>query len=134
MEFIKQLMIIIFISFLGEAMRFILPFPIPASVYGMVLMLAALLAGIIKLEHVEKTSYFLIEIMPMMLIPPAVGLIDSWSELAPILFPISVITFVTTIIVMFFSGHATQAVIKFTANGGVFKERGKGKGHKDGSD
>lgn len=124
MEFIKQLMIIIFISFLGEVMRFVLPFPIPASVYGMVLMLVFLLLGIIKLEHVEKTSYFLIEVMPMMLIPPAVGLIDSWSELAPILFPVSVITFVTTVIVMFFSGHATQLAMKFTTHG-TFKERGK---------
>lgn len=117
MEFIKQLMVIIFISLLGEIMRFLLPFPIPASVYGMVFMLAALMSGLVKLRHVEKTAYFLIEIMPVMLIPPAVGLIDSWGEIGPILFPVSVITFVTTIIVMFVSGHATQLVILFLRKG-----------------
>ena len=50
-----------------------LPLPVPASVYGLVLMLAALMTGIIKVGQVEETADFLIEIMPVMFVPAGVA-------------------------------------------------------------
>ena len=66
-------MILLF-SFIGEFFRMVIPLPVPASVYGLVLLLAALLTGVIKLDQVEGAADFLIEIMPVMFIPAAVGL------------------------------------------------------------
>ena len=78
----------------------LLPLPIPASVYGFVLLFAGLMTGMIKLDMVKDAAKFLIEIMPLMFIPAGVGLICSWDVLRPILIPIAVITVVTTVVVM----------------------------------
>ena len=77
MKYLKQFGMILFISFLGEILRAVIPLPIPASIYGLVLMLTALLTGILPLEKVRDTGKFLIGMMPLMFIPAAVGLLDS---------------------------------------------------------
>lgn len=90
----------------------LIPLPIPASIYGLVLMLAALLMGIIKVEQVKETGAFLIEIMPMMFIPAGVGLLNSWGSLKVILVPVFVVTVVSTVAVMAVSGRITQFMIR----------------------
>ena len=112
MKYLKQFAIIIFISFLGEICHALIPLPVPASVYGLVLMLAALVTGILKLGQVRETAAFLIEIMPVMFIPAGVGLMESWSSLQPVWLPVILITIVTTILVMAVTGKVTQAMIR----------------------
>ena len=87
MVFLRQFGIILCFSLLGEILHFLIPFPVPASV------------------------------MPMMFIPAAVGLLDAWPELRPVWIPVSVITFVTTVIVMGATGRTVQSIIR--------RERGK---------
>ena len=82
------------------------------SIYGLVLLFAALELGIIKLSAVEDAGKFLIEIMPVMFIPAGAGLVESWSALKPICVQVVVIMFVSTIVVMVISGRVTQFVIR----------------------
>ena len=112
MKFLKQFSIILFISFLGEILHMLIPLPVPASVYGLVLMLGALITGVLKLGQVRETATFLIEIMPVMFIPAGVGLMESWSALQPVWLPVILITIVTTILVMAVTGKVTQAMIR----------------------
>lgn len=112
MKYIKQFGIILTISFLGEVCNHLLPLPIPASIYGLVILFTGLLFGWIKLESIKETGKFLIEIMPLMFIPAAVGLLESWGVLKPICIPVIGITLVTTIIVMAVTGRVTQFVIR----------------------
>lgn len=112
MKYMKQFCLIMFISFLGEVLHHYLPLPIPASIYGLVILFAGLMTGVVKLSHVEETGRFLIEIMPLMFIPAAVGLLENWGILAPIWIPIVGITLITTVIVMIVSGKITQFVIR----------------------
>lgn len=112
MKFLKQFLWILLISFLGEALRALIPLPIPASVYGLVLMLAALITGVLKVEQVRGAAEFLIEIMPVMFIPAAVGLMMAWDALRPVCVPVLVITAATTVIVMAVTGRVTQAIIR----------------------
>ena len=74
-------------------------------------MFAALCLGIVKPHQVRARRAFLIEIMPVMFIPAAVGILESWDALKPVLLPVGVITVVSTIVVMAVTGHATQSVI-----------------------
>jgi len=78
----------------------------------MLLMLLLLQLKIIKLEDVKPTSTFLIEIMPLMFIPAAVGLMDSWGIIRSNLVAYVVITILSTIIVMLVTGQVTQLVIR----------------------
>lgn len=112
MKYMKQFCLIMFISFLGEGLHHYLPLPIPSSIYGLVILFVGLMTGVVKLSHVEETGRFLIEIMPLMFIPAAVGLLESWGILAPIWIPIIGITLITTVIVMIVSGKITQFVIR----------------------
>lgn len=112
MKFLRQFCIILFVSFLGELLHILIPLPIPASVYGLVLMLLALCSGILKLAQVKEAADFLIEIMPVMFIPAAVGLLESWSALQSIWLPVIVITILTTVIVMAVTGQVTQRMIR----------------------
>ena len=112
MKYVKQFWIILLFCALGEGFRVLLPLPIPASVYGLILLLVALLTGSIKLERVEETADFLVEIMPVMFIPAGVGLLTAWGVLQPIWLPVVVITILTTVIVMVVTGRVTQFVIR----------------------
>ena len=117
MKLLYQFGVILGITFAGEIIHALLPFPIPASIYGLVLMLLCLCTKIVKLQQVKIAADFLIDIMPPMFIPAAVGIIAAWADLQEILVPVVVITFVTTVIVMVCTGKVTQAVIRMRKRG-----------------
>ena len=51
MKYVRQFWIILLISAMGEALHVLIPLPVPASVYGLVIMLIALVsvtAGFVK--------------------------------------------------------------------------------------
>lgn len=112
MKYLKQFFIILIISFIGEFLNHYLPLPIPASIYGMVLLFALLATGLLKLEQVKDTGKFLIAIMPVMFIPAGVGLMASWGVLKPMLVPVSIITIVSLVLVIGMGGLATQWILK----------------------
>lgn len=112
MKYLKQFIIILAISFGGEILKTLIPLPVPASIYGMVILFFGLLSGIIKLEQVKETGKFLIEIMPVMFIPAGVGLMSSFSVLRPMLLPVSIITVLTIVTVMIATGHVSQYIIR----------------------
>lgn len=111
MKKIQEFLIILLISFIGEMLSILIPLPVPGSVYGLVLMLLALICKIIKIDQVRSTSKFLIEIMPIMFIPAGVGLMISFETLKPILLEVVVITIITTILVMGVSGTIAQLIV-----------------------
>lgn len=119
MKYLRQFMIIMMISFAGEVLKYLIPLPVPASIYGLVIMLVLLGTKILPLENVKDAGLFLVEIMPVMFIPAAVGLMDSWEDLKPIIIPFIIITFFVTVIVMVCGGHMTQFIIRYG------KKRGK---------
>ena len=93
-------------------MNYYIPLPVPASIYGMIILFLYLSTGIIKLSDVKDAGKFLIEIMPLMFIPAGVGLIDSWGVLKPLLLPVTVITAVSLLLVFGVSGRVAQRVIR----------------------
>lgn len=112
LRYLKQFTIILTISLLGEVLHYFIPLPVPASIYGLLLMLAALLTGVVKRDSVREAGAFLVEIMPVMFIPAAVGLLEAWGVLRPVWLPVAVITVVSTVLVMGVSGLVTQFVIR----------------------
>ena len=79
MKYLKQFGIILGLSLLGELLNYLIPLPVPASIYGLALMFLCLHFKVIKLGDVKETAVFLIEIMPLMFIPAAVGLVNAWG-------------------------------------------------------
>ena len=119
MNFIFQFCRILVMCCLGEILANVLPFPIPASVYGLVLLLAALKTGLFKLEEVRAAGKFLIAIMPMLFIPAAVGVMELWDDLGTKLIPCVIATGPITILVMGLTGLITQNVQRRIGKKGV---------------
>ena len=112
MKYIRQFLIIISVSCIGELLSYLIPLPVPASIYGLVIMLGLLISKKLKLEAVKETADFLIDIMPIMFIPASVGLIAYWKQLQPILIPVIVITVLSTILVMIATGKTADFILK----------------------
>lgn len=100
MKYLIQFLIIIAFSLAGELLNWLLPLPVPASIYGIILLFAALELKLIKVEQVRETSTLLIVIMPIMIVPPSVGLIDAWDSIKGNIFPYAIITVISTLVVM----------------------------------
>ncbi len=111
MKYIKQFTIILVISFIGELLNKYIPLPVPASIYGIIIMFICLMTGIIKVSQVKEASAFLIDIMPLVFIPAAVGLVNSWGLISDSWYQYVIVLVVTTVVVMAVSGLATQAVM-----------------------
>ena len=112
MKFVKQLLIILSISFIAEVMEYFIPLPVAASIYGLVLMLIGLVTGLIPLKEVEDAADFLVEIMPIMFIPATVGIMTSIEALKQMLVPLCVISIVSTVLVFGVTGRVTQGIIR----------------------
>lgn len=112
MKYVFQFGIIAGVTFAGELFKNCISLPIPASVWGLVFMLLLLLTKAVKTEQVKDAAGFLILVMPLMFVPPSVGLMVTWERLRPILVPIVVITAVSTVLVMVVSGKVTDLLIR----------------------
>ena len=103
---------IIVISFVSEIMHALIPIPIPASIYGIAILFLLLKTGAVRLEKIKDAGRFLIEIMPIMFVPAACGLMVSWDIIRPNLLIYTVMIVVSTVIVMVVSGAITQWIIR----------------------
>lgn len=113
MKYIRQFLVILSLSLAGEILNFIIPFSIPSSIYGMVLMFILLCTGIMKVKHIKETSNFLIDIMPLLFVPAAVGIVSQFDQLRQFGAQLVIITFITTISTMVVTGLTSQAIIRF---------------------
>ena len=109
-KYIFQFGRILAFCFLGEVLHVVLPLPVPASVYGLVLLLAALTAGIVKLEQVKETGTYLTGIFPLLFVPAAAGIMELWAEMGQLLLPILIAILPVTVLVMAAAGRTTQAL------------------------
>lgn len=110
MKYLKQILLIVGFSFAGELCHRYIPYPIPASIYGMVLLFGALACKVIRIEAVGETGNFLVELLPVLFVAPVVGMVDCWPQLQAVLLPLFVIVVVTTVFTFWVSGAVTKLV------------------------
>lgn len=65
-----------YVDFICRRIIEFLPLPIPASVYGLLIMLVGLYTKMIPLSAIEDVADWLILIMPVLFVPSAVGLMN----------------------------------------------------------
>ena len=111
MKYLKEIAIIFGITMVGEILNEMIPLPVPAGVYGLFLLLGLLCTKVIKLEDVSATGNLLLDLMPLMFVPAAVGLIEKYAELTSILIPFVVISAVSTLAVMAVTGKTTELIL-----------------------
>ena len=116
MKYIKQLLIILLFTALGELLAYVLPLPIPAAIYGLVLLLAALCAGLLKPEAIGETARFLTGLLPLLFVAPTVKILSYWNIISPNIVPIAVIVVSSTALVFAAAGWVTQLLLEKGGN------------------
>lgn len=111
MKYLTQFLRILAFTLAGELLQRLVPLPIPASVYGLVLLFGALNTGLVKLEQVKDAGGFLISILPILFVSPAVGILDNWEAIRGALIPILALTLLSTVLTFGIAGRATHAMM-----------------------
>jgi holin-like protein len=97
MRILRQLGLILGFGFLGEIISYRLPVGMPASVLGMVLMLAALGIKLVKPEHLGETADFLSANMAFFFLPAAVTVLENYGHIQPVVVQLILIVIISTV-------------------------------------
>lgn len=107
-KIICQIAIIFTICWISQIVEAVLPFPFPASVIGMVLLLILLLVRALKVDHIREKSDFLLSNMAFFFIPAGVSIINYFDILAGSLVPLLVICLMSTLLTFAVTAWAVQ--------------------------
>ena len=102
----------------GELRHRVLPLPIPAGIYGLVLLAAALLTGSVKIEQGKQTGDFLSSLGPRLFIPTVAGVMEGWDLISGNLIPIVIALVPVTWAGMAVAGKVTQKIMDRRAHNG----------------
>ena len=112
MKYLSQFLIILGFTFLGEALQRLLPFGIPASVYGLALLFLALYFGLVKLPQVKQTANYLSSLLPLLFVSPTARIVEQWDLIRPQIFPIFLVLAASTFLTFGISGGIAQFLIR----------------------
>ncbi len=112
MKYFTQFLLIMIFVLLGEAVYALVPLPVPPSIWGLLLLLGALLLGIVKLSHIEDTANFFLAIIPVLFVVPAVGIIEFFDDIAKIWPQMLAVVVVTYLAAMASTGWLADFMVK----------------------
>lgn len=112
MKYLHEAVIIAAITFAAEIIKFLLPLPVPASIYGLILLFLLLKSGVLKLEQIEHVGGLLLELMPLLLVPASVSFLTVLDMIQGMLLPVLIMGFVGTVVVMIVTGMVSQALVR----------------------
>ena len=112
MKYLTQFLRITAFTLAGELLQRLIPLPVPASVYGLALLFAALCLGVVKLEQVKDAAGFLISILPILFVPTAVGILENWGMIKDDVLPIFLLALLSTVVTFGIAGRVTQNLRK----------------------
>ena len=99
MNIMGELALIFGVCLIGEGIAALLPVAFPASVISMVLLMALLLAGVVKDRQIQTVSHFLVANMAFFFLPSFVGLLEHVELLKSRALPLVFIVVATTPVV-----------------------------------
>ena len=100
MKILRQMAILLLLIVVGDVLNKVIGIPIPGNILGMILLLAALLTGIIKLHQIEEISKFLLDHLSFFFVPAGVGLLSVTGILRDSWYLLLLISIFTTILVL----------------------------------
>lgn len=112
MKYLQQAVILSAVTVAAELIKYLLPLPVPASIYGLLLLFLLLKTGLLRLEQVEDVGSLLLELMPLLLVPASVSLLADWGTVQSMLLPLLLAGFVGTPVVMLAVGRVAQRIIR----------------------
>lgn len=112
MKIIKQVGIIFTVCWLSQVIATVLPFTFPASVIGMIFLFVCLLTGLLKIEHIQEKSDFLLENMAFFFVPAGVSIMNYFEILKSSVVQLVIICVVSTVITFAVTAYSVKWTMK----------------------
>ena len=110
MKILWQVGVIFFVCWISQAIETALPVAFPASVIGMVVLLVLLLTKVLRIEHIQEKSDFLLNNMAFFFIPAGVSIVNYLDLLRSTAVQLVLICLITTVLTF----AATVWSVRFT--------------------
>lgn len=110
MKIIQQIGIIFGICWISRIIEYLLPFDFPSSVIGMILLFLCLVTKVLKIQHIQEKSDFLLSNMAFFFIPAGVSMINYLDTIKNTFLQLAIICTVTTVLTF----AVTAFTIRFT--------------------
>lgn len=107
----RELALIFGVCLVGEAVEALLPVAFPASVISLLLLMALLLTGTVKVRQIKSVSQFLMDNMAFFFLPSFVGIVQYLDLVAGNLLPLLLIVGLTTPLVYLVTGWTVQLML-----------------------
>ena len=118
MNIMSELTIIFGLCLISEGISALIPVVFPASVIALLLLALLLFIKVLKPEHIQRVSGFLVANMAFFFLPPCVGVIEHANAIFSQLVPFLLISFLTVPLVYFVTAWVVQLLIRHTGKGG----------------
>lgn len=112
MRYLQEAVLIAAITFAAELIKFFVPLPVPASIYGLILLFILLKSGALKLEQIETVGGLLLELMPLLLVPASVSFLTVLDTIQAMLLPVLIMGLIGTMVVMAVTGRVSQWLVQ----------------------
>ena len=112
MKIIRQIGIIFTVCWLSQVIAEFLPFDFPASVIGMIFLFICLLTGMLKIEHIQEKSDFLLGNMAFFFVPAGVSIMNYFDILKSSAVQLLIICIVSTVITFVVTAYSVKLTMK----------------------
>ena len=112
MKIIRQIGIIFTVCWLSQVIAEFLPFDFPASVIGMIFLFICLVTGLLKIEHIQEKSGFLLGNMAFFFVPAGVSIMNYFDILKSSAVQLLIICIVSTVITFAVTAYSVKLTMK----------------------
>jgi len=112
LKYLLQFLLLMIFVLLGEAVYAIVPLPIPSSIWGLLLLLTALLTGIVKQSQIENIANMFFVILPILFVAPAVGVLEVFGDIAEVWPAMLAVVVITYLAAMASTGWLAEVMVR----------------------
>lgn len=122
MKILLQIGVVFGLYWVSQCIEAVLPFPFPASVISLLLLLALLCLRVIKIHHVQEKANFMLENLGFFFVPVSVGIMNYVDVVWENAIPFFVICVVSTVLTFAATVWTVQGVSRL-----MNRRKGEGK-------
>ena len=112
MNIMAEAAIIFGVCLASEGLAALIPVAFPASVIALLLLVLLLFTRVVKPEHIQRLSGFLVANMAFFFLPSCVGVMEHAPVILRQLAPFLLISFLTTPLIYFVTAWSVQLLIR----------------------
>ncbi|MFA5701107.1 MAG: CidA/LrgA family protein [Desulfuromonas sp.] len=115
---LRGMAILLGLQLVGELSTYVLKIPLPGSVVGMLLLLAGLRGGILRVDWVREAAELLLQNMSLLFVPAGVGVMVYAGLITQHWLPLTTATICSTLAVLATTGWSAQWLARNHGNKG----------------